>query len=225
MSELESDERLREMIRTEFRKMVPEITSLVAKEMTARMGKRLQKGNSDDVAHAASDGQGGGPEAAVVERAPDDAGTSSRYGYDYFNGRRVPPTVFAKDHVLSGTHQGTVHVEAGNFTLAGAIHGTLNIHRDVTAVIIGKQCGTVSVETRASVQLTGSVEGSVNVADGATLVVEAGGKLAGALCNDGLVIVRGVFGGPQSGKGKLRIEDGGYVKQPRIVDGVHHYDW
>lgn len=215
MSEVELDEKQREMIRTEIRKMVPEITSLVAKEMAARIGKRLQKGNSDD----------NSPEVAVTERAPDNAEASSRYGYDYFNGRRVPQTVFAKDHVLTGTHQGTVHVESGNFTLAGKIQGTLNIHSDVAAVIVGRQCGTISVETRASVQISGSVEGTASVAEGATLVVEAGGKLAGALCNDGLVIVRGVFGGPQTGKGELRIENGGCIKQPRIDNGVHYYDW
>lgn len=140
------------------------------------------------------------------------------------NGRRVPPLVIQRDHVL-GEHHGTVHVEAGNFTLAGELHGTLDIQRGVRATIAGEQHGTVSVDSGASVLVTGSIHGTVSVASGATLQVEPGGKLAGTLANDGLVVVRGVFGGVQSGGGELRFEDGGRIRQPRIENGLHFYDW
>lgn len=73
--------------------------------------------------------------------------------------------------------------------------------------------------------VSGAIEGTTTVERGGELVVAASAKLAGTLHNDGLVIVRGVFGGAQSGTGELRLEDQGHIKQPRVRDGIHYYEW
>jgi cytoskeletal protein CcmA (bactofilin family) len=147
------------------------------------------------------------------------------YDYDYMDGRKIPQLVINKDHVLTGTHVGTIHVESGHFTLAGTVQGTLDVQEGVTATITGKQQGSVSVARNAHVIVTGALEGTVRIDKAATLIVEPGGKLAGSLDNDGLLIVRGVFGGTQSGRGQLRIEGSGYIKKPEIRDGVSYYNW
>lgn len=134
--------------------------------------------------------------------------------------------ILTQDHTLAGSHKGTVRVEAGKFTLAGKINGTLVIHNGVEARIEGVQQGTISVARGATVTVMGAIEGTTSISPGGTVIVEAGGKLAGTLSNEGLVIVRGVFGGIQTGQGKLKLEGRGYVKQP-VTDenGVSYYQW
>jgi cytoskeletal protein CcmA (bactofilin family) len=149
----------------------------------------------------------------------------THYGYDLFNGRKVPQLAVSGDHVIQGEHSGTVHVESGTFTLEGTLKGTLDIQDGVRAKIVGKQQGTVSVAKGATVTVTGAIEGTVSVDTGAAVVVEHGGKLAGTLRNNGLVIVRGVFGGAQTGDGELRLEEAGFVKQPVTEDGMTVYRW
>jgi cytoskeletal protein CcmA (bactofilin family) len=146
------------------------------------------------------------------------------YGFDIMDGQRVPQLVLDRDHVLAD-HAGTVHVEAGNFMLEGTLRGTLDIQAGVSAQISGRQQGTVSVASRATVIVTGVIEGSTTVERDATIIVERGAKLAGTLANEGTVIVRGTFGGARSGRGELRLEGEGYIKQPRSEGGVSYYDW
>lgn len=122
-----------------------------------------------------------------------------KYGFDYINGREVPQTVIEDDFTIQGKHNGTVHVENGTLTIQGELHGTLNVQSGAKAIIIGKQHGTV--------------------------IVEANGKLAGTLNNNGIVIVRGVFGGAQSGQGNLILEENGYIKQSVIKNGMKYYEW
>jgi hypothetical protein len=150
---------------------------------------------------------------------------SSSYGFDIIDGRRIPQTVISTDHEITGTHQGTVHVESGRLTLSGVIQGTLSVHGGGSALIQGEQQGTVSVENGAEVIVTGAINGTASVHHGGRLVVEGGGRLAGTLSNDGTVIIRGAFGGARSGRGEFRVEDGGVVKQPVIRDGMHFYEW
>ena len=148
-----------------------------------------------------------------------------QYDDDWMDGREVPPLVVREDHILTGTHEGSVHVEAGQFTLAGVIQGSLDIQGGVRALISGAQQGSVSLEPDSVVTVTGAIEGSAAVGAGATLIIERGGKLAGSLRNDGLVILRGVFGGSRDGSGEFRIEEHGRIKQPIIRDGMNIYEW
>lgn len=150
---------------------------------------------------------------------------TSRYGDDWIDGREVPQLVICEDYILTGTHLGTVHVECGHFTLAGVLKGTLDVQRDATVLVTGKQQGSVSLESGSEVTVQGAIEGSTTVEHGATLIIEAGGKLAGSLLNNGYVILRGVFGGARTGYGDLKIEEQGHIKQPTIRNGISCYEW
>ena len=92
-------------------------------------------------------------------------------------------------------------------------------------LINGSQHGTVSLGSGAKVTVNGSIHGTTTVESRSTLIVEAGGKLAGVLNNYGRVILRGVFGGPRYGDGEFIIEGQGHVKQPAIRDGISFYEW
>lgn len=70
----------------------------------------------------------------------------------------------------------------------------------------------------------GELHGTTNVSDYGTVIIEKIGKLAGALHNNGIVIIRDVYGGSQSGSGELILEGNGYIKQPTIRNGVNYYE-
>ena len=149
----------------------------------------------------------------------------TEYPCDWVDGQRVPPLVVTEDHVLTGLHQGSVHVERGLFILSGVVQGSLHVHSGASAKIRGVQQGSVQVDDGCSIEIAGAVEGAMHVEPGGRVDVEASGKLAGSLYNDGLVVLLGVFGGPVTGSGEMRIEGNGHVKQPTIRDGVSFYDW
>lgn len=148
-----------------------------------------------------------------------------KYGFDYINGREVPQMVVEDDFIIQGKHTGTVHVENGTLTIQGELHGTLDVQSGAKAIIIGEQHGSVSVANNAEVVIFGELHGTTNVSAYGSVIVEAHGKLAGTLSNNGTVIVRGVFGGAQSGCGELILEENGYIKQPVIKNGVNYYEW
>lgn len=149
----------------------------------------------------------------------------TEYQYDWVDGKRMPPLVVTEDYVLTGIHQGSVHVEGGRFTLDGVLQGSLHIHPGASAEIRGIQQGSVHIDVGCSIEVAGAVEGSTHVEPGGRVEVEASGKLAGSLHNDGLIVLRGVFGGSVTGKGEMRIEGNGRIKQPTIQGGVSFYDW
>ena len=144
--------------------------------------------------------------------------------YDWIDGKKVPRLIINDDYILTGTHRGGVHVESGKFILEGILQGSLDIQPGVSSKIIGTQQGSVTIGRDAIVSVTGAIQGSTTVQDGATLIIEDGGKLAGPLSNYGKVIIRGVFGGPQTGDGEIVIEGNGYIKQPIIRNGTNFYD-
>jgi cytoskeletal protein CcmA (bactofilin family) len=148
-----------------------------------------------------------------------------RYAYDQIDGRAVPSLVLTSDRILEGTYKGTVHVEAGTLHMNGILQGTLDVQCGAIVIITGDQRGTVSISSGARVIASGAIHGTVSLEAGANLVIEETGKLAGTLANDGLVILRGVFGGARSGSGRLNIEGKGYIKTPVLRDGIHYYEW
>lgn len=147
------------------------------------------------------------------------------YDYDYIDGKIVPPLVITSDYVLTSVHQGTVHVEFGTLQLSGVLRGTLDVLSGTTVVITGQQLGTVSISSGASVIVNGKINGSVSIESEARLLIEETGKLAGSLTNEGLVVLRGVFGGAYCGSGHLRIEGNGYIKKPVTRNGIQYYEW
>ena len=104
-----------------------------------------------------------------------------------------------------------MHVESGHFILEGILQGTLNIHQGVSANISGSQQRTVKLDPDTTVSVTGAIQGTTTVYEGATLIIEASGRLAGALSNFGKVIIRGVFGGPITNDGEFIVEGDGYI--------------
>lgn len=148
-----------------------------------------------------------------------------KFGYDYIDGKYIEPLIIQENYSMTGEHHGTVYVKAGKFTLHGDLKGSLNVQNRAKVEIIGKQQGSVHLTSGATLVIQGSVEGSVSLEQGSILIVEARAKLAGSLHNNGKVIVRGVFGGAQSGKGELILEGGGYIKEPIIKNGVNYYNW
>lgn len=140
------------------------------------------------------------------------------------DGHEVPPLVINEDYVQAGTHQGYVIVERGMFTLGGTLQGLLVIQHGVTASIKGTQQGSIIISSGAKVAVTGSIQGSITVEQEALLIIEDGGKMVGPLSNSGKVILRGVFGGSQSGRGEFIIEGNGFIKQPIIRNGGSHYE-
>jgi hypothetical protein len=144
--------------------------------------------------------------------------------FDYIDGRRVPQTEIAEDYTLVGTHNGSVRVIGGAFKLVGTLNGSLEIGDNLSVEILGKQNGSVWIGSGSSVFVAGEINGSLSLARGGMLVVKEGAKLAGSLQNDGLVVLRGTFGGSQSGTGELQI-DGGTIKQPIKRDGIDYYEW
>jgi len=140
---------------------------------------------------------------------------------------QAPLLVVTSEHTIQGTHRGTVRVESsGTLKLQGTLQGTLDIKPGATVLITGVQQGTVAVAAGASVTVLGAIQGTTSLERGASVVIEPSGKLAGTLANNGLVVIRGAFGGAQSGTGTIRLEGSGYIKQPTSVrDGVHYYEW
>ena len=84
--------------------------------------------------------------------------------------------------------------------------------------------GTISISSGATVIIEGNAYGTVSISREATLVIEESGLLMGTLNNNGIMVLRGVYGGAQSGSQKIILEGNGYVKEPRVINGVHYYN-
>ncbi|MBQ4672899.1 hypothetical protein [Aeromonas dhakensis] len=145
--------------------------------------------------------------------------------YDIIDGVPTPQTIIDSDFELHGVHQGSVTVKSGKFRLLGVLQGSLRIQSEDEALITGEQQGSVHISEKCRVAVTGKIKGSTHIAYGATLVIKPDGTLAGSLHNNGTVIIEGVFGGAQSGIGEVVVRGNGYIKQPRVENGIHYYEW
>lgn len=149
----------------------------------------------------------------------------SKYDPDWIDGHPVPPWIVMEDRVLVGDHSGTVHVESGHFEVRGTLRGTLVIHRGARVSIQGTQAGSVHVGPAATLTVSGALNGQTLVERTGSVLVEAAGRLAGGLVNEGSVVIRGVYGGKRSGAGSFALEGAGRIKQPEFIDGVAMYVW
>lgn len=150
----------------------------------------------------------------------------SKYGYDIINGEKTPQLVITEDYEISGRHSGTVHVENGILFISGQLSGTLVVHEDANVIIgiDGKQGGTVTLYEGATVQIKGSLSGTTFIQSEAKIIIEENAKMTGTTTNNGLVVIRGEFGGATSGNGEFKMEGNGYIKKPNIRNGIHYYD-
>ncbi len=122
--------------------------------------------------------------------------------------------VLDRDHTLTGVHHGGVRVMSGSFVMVGTLHGGLDVRATGTALIVGWHRGVVAVAGGALVIVTGTLDGAVYITQGGRLVVDPGGRLNGSIDNDGLLTVRGTVDGPRSGRGEVRVERGGTLRNP-----------
>lgn len=145
---------------------------------------------------------------------------------DWVDGKWVPPRVVVGQEELLGTHQRSVHVEAGGqLVLVGILQGTLHVEEGATVVIRGACQGTLHVSSGSLVIIEGRQEGTVHVDQGGRVEAKSRAKLAGTIHNDGLILNQGVRGGRVSGEGTLKDLPGSSVKQPVMRDGAWIYHW
>lgn len=92
-------------------------------------------------------------------------------------------------------------------------------------VIDGAHQGSTSISGNSRMTVAGTNQGSVSISSNSELEIQSGGRHSGSVSNDGRLIIRGTFGGATSGTGVQTIEGSGYIKSPRIENGIHYYEW
>jgi cytoskeletal protein CcmA (bactofilin family) len=145
--------------------------------------------------------------------------------YDVIDGKKVPGTVINSDEVLTGTHRGSIRVVGCNLRILGVVQGSVSLAEGAIVELDGEIQGSTSISGTSHLTIRGKLQGSASISSESKIVVESTGRLSGSLHNEGLLIIRGVFGGSYSGNGVHRLEEEGYIKKARIVNGVHYYDW
>lgn len=146
-------------------------------------------------------------------------------GYDIIDGKRVPGKILTENQTLLGTHQGSITVRNCTLVISGALHGSLSVEGGGNVLIEGTHKGSTSVSEKSLIKIFGKCQGSMNIGPFSQVVIQPSGMLQGSINNNGKMIIRGVFGGACSGRGETSVEGNGYIKQPRIENGVHYYDW
>lgn len=145
--------------------------------------------------------------------------------YDVIDGKRVPGTVITSDQVITGTHRGSIRVVGCNLLVLGLVQGSVSLTEGANAELDGEIQGSTSISAGSHLTIRGKLQGSTSISSGAKVVIESAGQLSGSLSNNGILIIRGVFGGSYNGNGVSRTEGEGYIKRARIENGVHYYDW
>lgn len=146
-------------------------------------------------------------------------------GYSIIDGEKFPNTVVTADQTLTGLHQIGVEVLHGTLTIDGTLQASLSISDGAAAIVNGLVQGSVSISGSGKLVVFGKVQGSVKIASDAEVVIESAGSISGSMQNAGSLIIRGAFGGAYGGNGHRSMEGDGYIKQPRIENGTHYYDW
>ena len=135
----------------------------------------------------------------------DTAAPSTVTGYTTIADTTGPVTVLdGGTLIVGGTHVGAVVLEGGGTLL---VRGTLR--------------GPVDVGSLATATVTGDLVGSADIRVAGTLVVEAGGRLAGAITNYGSFTNHGMRSGPVEGRAP-DDQDGSEVLEP-LHPGVYNY--
>lgn len=144
--------------------------------------------------------------------------------YDIIDGQRVPGAVISSDQVITGTHRGSLRIEGCAVVIIGEVHGSVSVSQGATLGLEGTLHGSTSVSDGGLISISGRLYGSISIDATSKVIIEPSGSLSGSMSNNGDLLIRGVFGGAYSGRGMIRTEGAGYIKQPRIENGVHYYD-
>lgn len=122
---------------------------------------------------------------------------------------------------LAGTTSGPVTVVDGGSLIIGGTHeGAVVLEGGATLLVQGTLRGPVDVGSLASATVKGDLVGSVDIRVAGTLVVEAGGRLAGAVTNYGSFTNHGMRSGPVEGREPDDL-DGSEVAEP-VHPGIYN---
>jgi hypothetical protein len=112
------------------------------------------------------------------------------------------PTVITLDTEWTSPSEGAVLVADGaTLTIAGSHEGPIEIDgSSSTLLVTGSVTGPVTVESLASVIVSGVLTGPVMIRVAGTVTVEAGGRLVGAISNYGSLVNRGHRAGAVGGR-------------------------
>lgn len=145
--------------------------------------------------------------------------------YDIIDGVRVPGLTLTENQVLHGTHRGSITVSGCTLVIKGTLQGSLSVENGGEVLIEGTQQGSTNVSGSSMVEISGKCQGSTNINGGSQVIIQPSGRLQGSMTNYGKLIIRGVFGGAYNGSGQTFLEGDGHIKEPRVENGVHYYDW
>ena len=128
---------------------------------------------------------------------------------------------------LTGTHNGSVHLEDGaSLTLVGVLNGSLQVAGGCTAAISTRHNGSLHIAAGGAVRVAGEQSGSVHVAQEGLFRVERRGRHGGSVHNDGRYELAGERGGSMQGDGDYIEEPGSRVRQPTRYSGNSPvYEW
>ena len=122
---------------------------------------------------------------------------------------------------LAGTTTGSVTVlDGGTLIVGGAHDGGVVVEGGGTLLVQGALRGPVEIGSLASATVSGDVVGKVDIRVAGTLVVEPGGRLAGAVVNYGSFTNHGMRSGPVEGRAPDDL-DGSEVLEP-VHPGIYN---
>ncbi len=112
------------------------------------------------------------------------------------------PTVVTVDTEWTSMSEGAVLVTDGaTLTIVGSHEGPIEIAGSSSRLLVmGSVTGPVTVESLASVIVSGVLTGPVMIRVAGTVTVEAGGRLAGEISNYGSMVNRGHRAGAVEGR-------------------------
>jgi len=123
---------------------------------------------------------------------------------------------------LAGESSGSVTVaDGGTLVVGGAHNGAVVVEGGGTLQITGALHGPVEICSLATATVSGDLVGKVDIRIAGTLVVEAGGRLAGPVTNYGSFTNHGVRSGPVEGRSPDDQE--GSVEVEPVHPGVYNY--
>ena len=132
------------------------------------------------------------------------------------------PSTITDARTLTGETSGNIRVaDAGSLVIAGTHDGTVELEGGGTVAVTGTLKGTLEVGSLANAVVTGDVVGGVVVRVAGTVVVEAGGRVAGPIVNHGSYTNRGLRSGPV--EGREPDDQPGSVNAEPLHPGIYNY--
>ena len=133
------------------------------------------------------------------------------------------PTTVTEPTTLTGATSGAVTVlDGGLLVVDGSHEGSVVLEGGGALLVRGTLRGSLEVGSLATATIEGDLVGRVRVLVAGTLVVEAGGRLAGPVANYGSFTNRGSRTGPVEGRSP-DDQEGAVEVEPVHPGGVYNY--